>query len=211
MWALLGLFVGAAAGNFIGHDWGAVLGGLAGFFLGAVVSGSRQRAAFRKPDELGDAESAMRETVSPAAIPDVALARRIAELERRVAELERARQVPDTGIATVTPAATLAPVPPGADVAHMPAAEAAGSRPLDWSTGADGTPQPHAGAMPAADRPAPPVADRTSSPAAVTSAPAMSAAVPPAPDPLWTWFTGGNALTRIGVVILFFGVAFLLR
>ncbi|MGH8715020.1 MAG: DUF2339 domain-containing protein, partial [Casimicrobiaceae bacterium] len=29
--------------------------------------------------------------------------------------------------------------------------------------------------------------------------------------PLWAWFTGGNALTRIGVVILFFGVAFLLR
>jgi uncharacterized membrane protein len=28
---------------------------------------------------------------------------------------------------------------------------------------------------------------------------------------LWAWFTGGNALTRIGVVILFFGVAFLLR
>ena len=30
-------------------------------------------------------------------------------------------------------------------------------------------------------------------------------------SPLWTWFTGGNALTRIGVVVLFFGVAFLLR
>jgi len=28
---------------------------------------------------------------------------------------------------------------------------------------------------------------------------------------LWAWFTGGNALTRIGVVVLFFGVAFLLR
>ena len=30
-------------------------------------------------------------------------------------------------------------------------------------------------------------------------------------NPLWAWFTGGNALTRIGVVVLFFGVAFLLR
>jgi uncharacterized membrane protein len=29
--------------------------------------------------------------------------------------------------------------------------------------------------------------------------------------PLWRWIAGGNALTRIGVVILFFGVAFLLR
>ena len=31
------------------------------------------------------------------------------------------------------------------------------------------------------------------------------------PNRLWAWFTGGNALTRIGVVILFFGVAFLLK
>ena len=30
------------------------------------------------------------------------------------------------------------------------------------------------------------------------------------PSPLWRWITGGNALTRIGIVILFFGVAFLL-
>lgn len=175
MWALVGLFVGAAAGNFIGHDWGAVLGGLAGFFVGAVVSGGRQRAAFRKPDGLGDAESAMRATEARAATPDVSLARRIAELEARVAELERARQAPDTGVATVTPAAHLAPVLPGADVAHRPAA------------------------------------DRASPPAAVTSAPAVSAADSPVTDRLWTWFTGGNALTRVGVVVLFFGVAFLLR
>jgi uncharacterized membrane protein len=32
-----------------------------------------------------------------------------------------------------------------------------------------------------------------------------------APNPLWAWFTGGNALTRIGVVVLFFGVGFLLK
>src|SRR6185295_6204509 len=40
---------------------------------------------------------------------------------------------------------------------------------------------------------------------------ATAAASASNPDPLWAWFTGGNALTRIGVVILFFGVAFLLR
>ncbi len=45
-------------------------------------------------------------------------------------------------------------------------------------------------------------------------APAAAATAPPAPlrpNALWAWLTGGNALTRIGVVILFFGVAFLLR
>ena len=36
-------------------------------------------------------------------------------------------------------------------------------------------------------------------------------AVPAQLHPLHAWLTGGNALTRIGVVILFFGVAFLLR
>ena len=32
-----------------------------------------------------------------------------------------------------------------------------------------------------------------------------------APNALYAWFTGGNALTRVGVVVLFFGVGFLLR
>jgi len=53
-------------------------------------------------------------------------------------------------------------------------------------------------------------------PAAVPAAPAPigtpeAPAAAPAPHALWAWLTGGNALTRIGVVILFFGVAFLLR
>ena len=30
-------------------------------------------------------------------------------------------------------------------------------------------------------------------------------------DRAWTWLTGGNALVRVGVVVLFFGVAFLLK
>ncbi len=44
-----------------------------------------------------------------------------------------------------------------------------------------------------------------------------SASVPPAPSTpdeltrLWNWLTGGNALVRVGVVVLFFGVAFLLK
>lgn len=36
-------------------------------------------------------------------------------------------------------------------------------------------------------------------------------AAPSTQGRLWGWLTGGNALTRIGIVILFFGVAFLLR
>ncbi len=51
-------------------------------------------------------------------------------------------------------------------------------------------------------------------PPAPDTAPAPPATAPtraPESNALWAWFTGGNALTRIGVVILFFGVAFLLR
>jgi uncharacterized membrane protein len=36
-------------------------------------------------------------------------------------------------------------------------------------------------------------------------------APPRAPSAVWRWITGGNAMTRVGIVILFFGVAFLLR
>jgi len=35
--------------------------------------------------------------------------------------------------------------------------------------------------------------------------------VPAEPSKLWTWLTGGNAMVRIGVVVLFFGVAFLMK
>ncbi len=35
--------------------------------------------------------------------------------------------------------------------------------------------------------------------------------IPPAPHPVWAWFTGGNLLTRVGVIALFVGVGFLLK
>ncbi len=34
---------------------------------------------------------------------------------------------------------------------------------------------------------------------------------PPAPNPVWAWITGGNPMARIGVVLLFIGVGFLLK
>jgi uncharacterized membrane protein len=61
---------------------------------------------------------------------------------------------------------------------------------------------------------APAVAPLTMSapPAAASVAMSAPAAAPASdPDPVWAWLTGGNAMTWIGVVILFFGVAFLLR
>lgn len=40
---------------------------------------------------------------------------------------------------------------------------------------------------------------------------APQSALPPAVAHLWDWLSGGNALVRVGVIVLFFGVAFLLK
>ena len=44
MAALIGLFLGALAGNLVGHEWGAALGGIAGFYAGVRFSAWRGRA-----------------------------------------------------------------------------------------------------------------------------------------------------------------------
>lgn len=75
--------------------------------------------------------------------------------------------------------------------------------------------QPEVPAWPAAE----PVAPMESAPAqpgapeAVRPAPAMQRPKTPSGDSLihWRWLVGGNMLVRVGVVVLFFGVAFLLK
>ena len=52
---------------------------------------------------------------------------------------------------------------------------------------------------------------RAASAAAAPTLASERLADPRAVNPLWAWVTGGNLLTRIGVVILFIGVVFLLR
>ena len=52
MAALIGMVAGAFAGHAVWREWGAILGGLVGFFVGAALAGQRQRTAHRKPDGL---------------------------------------------------------------------------------------------------------------------------------------------------------------
>ncbi len=78
---------------------------------------------------------------------------------------------------------------------------AADALPEGFARASDGTLAPVAAAGIAAASPSSPVPERLP-PRAVSAG---------APNPLWAWFTGGNALTRIGVIALFFGVAFLLK
>jgi len=186
--ALIGLFAGAFVGHLLWQDWGAALGGIAGFFAGVRLSASwRARSGASRPMEAprGPGVSVQREARGAQPGPDATLARRVEELERRVASLEREadhKLEPDM------------PVPYAKETAAVPYPELRA------------TEMPEAMAprleTPAATPPAP-------SPGVVSGSRASRPA--PRPNPFWAWFTGGNALTRIGVVVMFFGIAFLLK
>jgi uncharacterized membrane protein len=189
MAALIGLFAGAFVGYMLWRDWGAALGGIAGFVIGAKLNASRRLASTR-PAASASTVAARSDAPSTAAERERALIGRIVELERRVAELERAR----IGAASEAPAA-LQPMP---------------------SRGAPSSAAPRTAA--ALDAVLPPMtAQPTEAPEATAQVEPPAARTPrvepvaPFVNPVWAWFTGGNALTRIGVVVLFFGVAFLLR
>lgn len=161
MAAVMGLVVGGLAGNWFWGEWGAIAGGLAGFFAGALFLGQRQRMAFRKPEVLTSAreESTQR------------LELRLASLEQRVIELEAALGT--------------APSPRPEEIVAVAPTPATSETPSQAPAQLQ-TPLP-----------------------APSSIPTPPSARPM--HPLWAWFVGGNAMTRIGVVVLFFGVAFLLR
>lgn len=173
MLALIGLVLGAWLGHFLWPEWGAALGGFAGFFTGVVASGRRQRDAFRKPTEVATTViPAMTDGSAPQPI-DV----RLALLERRVAELEARARGQNAGAGSTTQ-------PPDAGAASAPS-------PVTTPRIETGHEAPS------------PVTPPSSPPSLMPQGAAQNA--------LWAWFTGGNAMTRIGVVVLFFGVAFLLR
>jgi len=215
MAALIGLVIGGVLGHALWGDWGTIAGGLIGFFAGVAVASNRARAAYRKPDT-----AAASSIVAPPP-PDAALASRVAQLEARIAQLEGALSgagivVPATAALrdrifapsadTIPPFATPSigarPSPAEVPTAAMTAAEATATPSLDTLT-------PTAATTAAEASSALDTAAAASAPAATISAPPP--AEPRSPNRLWAWFTGGNALTRIGVVVLFFGIAFLLR
>ncbi len=185
MAALIGLFVGAFVGHMLWRDWGAALGGVAGFIVGAKLNALRKATGARPGTRSPASAPAPRDPITER---ERALQLRIAELERRVANLE-ARSATVTAEAPVAPQAAA----PSGD-ATVPEAPRVGA--------IDSPPEPNVVV---------PVVETTRAPAidvapTLRGSPAASGA-----NPIWTWFTGGNALTRIGVVVLFFGVAFLLR
>ncbi|HUO80868.1 MAG TPA: DUF2339 domain-containing protein [Steroidobacteraceae bacterium] len=132
--------------------------------------------------------------------------RRLAELEAEIAELGRVRR--RLADLEAGPAARATPPAPAA------AARAERAAPARAESAA---PPPAAVAPPASAAAAPPPADWRN---AVEPAPAAAPRWRPAPPPprpallpawLTEFFTGGHLIVRAGVVVLFFGVAFLLR
>lgn len=115
--------------------------------------------------------------------PRESLEARVARLERTVAELQARLKTGDSPLFSETTSQT-------------------GDSPLLSAT------------APAAAPPIAPTATATSSPAPQpVTKPATPATPPepPKPNPIVAWFTGGNTIMRVGLVILFFGMAFLLK
>ena len=200
MAAVIGLVVGMIVGGIAtGSGVGAFVTGLIGAFVGWIVWGRRSKGA--APSPASDAGAA----AQPSAPPQVqeTLAYRVQVLERRVADLERAlrnaaapaqsadttdyaRTVIDEAIAARAP--VVLPEPPPA-----PALNADGTQALPPAIAPE-----EAEAQPITLEPA-------------TLGPPRPPAPPQPPNPVWAWIVGGNTLARLGVVLLFIGVGFLLK
>lgn len=173
-------------GFLLGALVGAYVGGFRGLLIGAAVGvliGALLRERPVPPPAQRDAPGAPGETGHAA---------RIAALERRLAALEAA--LARSGIAP--------PMPGGAQPASLPASAQAApaAAPAVLSTpverGAPGTPVRKG---------------RGSEPTLATDSSRHVAPPSPAATPsLWSWFTDGKSMVRVGVVVLFFGIAFLL-
>ncbi len=201
---LLGIFIGAAIGAVLDGYSGALAGGFIGFIVAMVLRPQIPR------------RTAVPATVVDGGNPDLAL--RLAAIESRLARLEAKLD------ASAEPAPAVLP-PAAIEAAQEPVVDAApaAARPAEYQTAGievarvssailSPSPAPAAETDPLASpidlsqSPAP-VAETGQVDTPATSSPSRA----PATRALWAWFTGGNTLARVGVLVLFFGVAFLLR
>ena len=187
--AILGLFVGAGMGSSAGLElWGAVIGCIAGAWLGRWLKKT-------KPPQGAQAATNPSQTFADYAATGAdmqSLDDRVRLLARRVSHLEAEIVRLGGSAAAVGTAEQVLRVEPAAAIAATPAPVVFAPLPI--------APEPIA----ESDRAAP-VAT-----AEIAAAP-EPAPTPKEPNFIWKWLTGGNALVRVGIVILFFGVAFLVR
>ncbi|MCC7115189.1 MAG: DUF2339 domain-containing protein [Burkholderiales bacterium] len=191
---------------------GAVIGMLVGLLAGlAIDEGAVATVALVVVGALAGAASQRSRRSAAGTAPDAAT--RLTDIERRLAALEAALSArgPVTRTAVDPPPASGAAAQEAAEVLLAGRTEAPVFEPVR-GPGA-GTPAPDDQPPP---RPAYGAGGGAASPAIapvdVSRAPATGSGIVERlrGSRAWAWFTGGNTLTRVGVVILFFGVAFLL-
>jgi uncharacterized membrane protein len=183
---LLGALVGAYAHGFSGLVAGAVIGTVLGGAWRRLLPGSTSVAA----------------TSAATPLEGAALRARLQELERRVAALESAvaRGIePHAAMGTASEPSGVASPQLAASPTIAPAAT-----PAEESTPLSPARDPvRKGGL--GDTASSPVAQPWASLERTLSAPAPTLA-----RGIWRWFSDGNTMVRVGVVVLFFGVAFLL-
>ena len=199
----IGVLLGALIGASVDGFRGLVVGAAVGLMVGLVMRKPPGTAAGRR-------DAAVSGLPGSAAASEQANANRIVMLEQRVAALEAALARSGVAMPAATPGATPPPTPEAAEperkvVVPPPAAMSPAEAPpvptpaLQGSVRKGGPGDPGSiVATPAPRRAAASAVSRT------------SASTAPATASLWTWFTNGNTMARIGIVVLFFGIAFLL-
>jgi uncharacterized membrane protein len=181
---VIGLILGLIVGVLLGESFESALGGgFVGLIAGLIVGAWRKRSATPVPGDGVAGGSG-----SDASARLAAIERRVALLE---AALERAGIVvpapPHVAPAAATPEKPAADAPADAALERIPATAAAAA--LAGGTAATASP---------IERGVPPM-------------PAYNVGAQAKPHPVWTWITGGNPLARVGILVLFVGVGFLLK
>lgn len=195
MW-FVGIILGLLAGAAVFGFEGALLGAFFGWLLGMVI-GQKRRSANVDEERLTKIEQrlALIETQL-----DSTTKNRLSN--EKVEPVQQGQLVGARAISTpvATPVDSSSPPSPATSSVTV-AAEIAAT-----SSKSEGTEVKPVSPPPVQASPVP------ASPAKVKTTPAPAVpAVPPAPNPIVAWFTGGNTIVRVGVVILFIGVAFLVK
>ena len=183
---VIGLVVGAAIGLWLDRGFDAALvGAFIGLIAGLIVSAFRKRTTSAIPATDGATVLVSTE--------------RLASLEFRLARVEAALE--RAGL-TAAPADIVAP---------LSTSEPSGAPTDEVATF---VPPPEAPELRAPDAMSTPIG---AAPAMPSTAPFPDIPAPPAynakptPNPVWAWIMGGNTLARVGIIVLFIGVGFLLK
>ncbi len=200
---LLTTLLGAVLGAILGHGFDAAVGGgFIGLIAGLVFnSWRRSRVPHAVPRVATEAD--------PLALLDPRVAERLRAMERRIETLEQALQGAAAVASRSDAARTATPAEDDAAVlaTNAFATEAASSSAAAASVG----PALDTSAASAATDEVPPLPDDAPPVPAYAARASKAATEPRTPNAVWRFIAGGNTLARIGVVVLFIGVAFLLK